>query len=77
MMTAYILAALIIGFVAGGAISWAVFHGRLSESKSRIDVLSAQNEMQKAAREDDERHLHTLGRSDHSRGITDAGMPQR
>ena len=56
MMTAYILAALIIGFVVGGAISWAVFHGRLSESKSRIDVLSAQNEMQKAAREDDERH---------------------
>ena len=52
-MTAYILAALIIGFVAGGAISWAVFHGRLSESKSKIDVLLAQNEMQKAAREDD------------------------
>ena len=56
-MDAWILIlAISLSFVAGGAISWAVFHGRLSESKSRIDVLLAQNEMQKAAREDDERH---------------------
>ena len=56
-MDAWILIlAISLSFVAGGAISWAVFHGRLSESKSKIDVLLAQNEMQKAAREDDERH---------------------
>ena len=56
-MDAWILIlAISLSFVAGGAISWAVFHGRLSESKSKIDVLLAQNEMLKAAREDDERH---------------------
>lgn len=56
MTTVYILVALVVGFVAGSAIFWVVLHGRISEANAKINVLSAQNEMLKAAREEDERH---------------------